>query len=719
MEKSKKKLPKFYLGTRKPTSLGYQPNYGIGTGQFTSVKGEDITPEARAMRQNIIPGALSKLTQGISTPMQVLQDYKPAITTLGSAAGTMGLTTSSNLGASATTGLAGNFGTPFGVGSTKYASTFLTGGQGSAIGGTAGSAAAETAGNAAENTAVTAGKTAASKVLGTAGTVVGALGTLYGLTDMGFQIANAGTHRTAADMRNTLTTNTYTTAGGNQYMEKGGVDTAAELEYERANTKSKQFNFGATAIGTGAAAGATIGALAGSSVPILGTAIGAGVGGLIGLGAGLLGFGDNEDEVLAQAKLENDIQSMGNRQRRSDAYNLDVYNSFYGKGSDGTAGAAYGKRPVYSAFGPVSRKATARVSNGELIGNFEDGYVSRVPGTPNNKDTKLAALRPSDFVISNKFGLSDYAATTGDIEGALNMQDILMKQYKNKYKNGKLPGFKLGLGDYALATLPHFGQFLDSMQQYNTDRNAPVVVPDISADYSGAKQIASQMIGDQESIRPYLDQSFRDYRQALWNMQRNPGLGLGGRLLGSTSLFKSKLAQDAKTRLAVEEANRAQRNTGRQILANVNSHEVDVNNQNAWNRHQAWQQANAARDLAMRTDRKNMLDAIGGGFADIFKTTQYDRAQDYKERLMKLYENQQWLDLQQFLKDNGGETNTTTKKSPAGYISLLPSWQRGAAMQNLLSAPKLKLEDPLHISRKTLGCLLIYLILGDNGILRT
>ena len=139
-----------------------------------------------------------------------------------------------------------------------------------------------------------------------------------------------------------------------------------------------------------------------------------------------------------------------------------MFNSFYGRGSDGTVGAAYGKRPVYSAFGPVSRKATARVSNGELIGNFEDGYVSRVPGTPNNKDTKLAALRPSDFVISNKFGLSDYAATTGDIEGALNMQDILMKQYKNKYKNGKLPGFKLGLGDYALSTIPHFYQFLDA-----------------------------------------------------------------------------------------------------------------------------------------------------------------------------------------------------------------------------------------------------------------
>lgn len=667
MKRSKKKLPKFYLGTRKPTSLGYQPNYGIGTGQFTSVKGEDITPETRAMNQNIIPGALGKLTQHSSPALQTLQNtYSPAAISAANAAANAAL---SNAGSNLSSSMMGISEISKAVNNVK---------------------------NIGQSGAATAAKGAAS----TAGTALGILGSVYGLTDMGFQIANAGSHRTAADMRNTLATNTYTTAGGNQYTEKGGVDTNAELEYERANTKSKQANLMGTTIGTGA----SIGGVVGSVVPGLGTLIGTGLGAAVGaLGGGLaslFGFGDNEDEVLAEAKLIDDISSMGNRQRRSDASNLDVYNSFYGKGSDGSAGAAYGKRPVYSAVGKVNKKATARVSNGELIGNFEDGYVSRVPGTPNNKDTKLAALRPSDFVISNKFGLSDYAATTGDIEGALNMQDILMKQYKNKYKNGKLPGFKLGLGDYALATLPHFGQFLDSMQQYNTDRNAAVVVPDINADYSGAKQIASQMIGDQESVRPYLDQSFRDYKQALWNMQRNPGLGLGGRLLGSTSLFKSKLAQDAKTRLAVEEANRGQRNAGRQILANVNSHEVDVNNQNAWNRHQAWQQANAARDLAMRTDRKNMLDAIGGGFADVFKTTQYDRAQDYKERLMKLYENQQWLDLQQFLKDNGGETNTATKKSPAGYISLLPSWQRGAAMQNLLSAPKLKLDDPFTYKPK-------------------
>jgi len=27
---SKKKLPRYWLGTRKPTTLGYQPNKGIG-----------------------------------------------------------------------------------------------------------------------------------------------------------------------------------------------------------------------------------------------------------------------------------------------------------------------------------------------------------------------------------------------------------------------------------------------------------------------------------------------------------------------------------------------------------------------------------------------------------------------------------------------------------------------------------------------------------------
>ena len=665
MKKNKKKLPRFWLGTRKPTSLGYQPNYGIGTGQFTSVRGEDITPEARAMQQNIVPGALSKLAQHSSPALQMFQNtYSPAAISAANAAANAAL---SNAGSNLSSSMMGISEISKAVNNVK---------------------------NIGQSGAATAAKGAAS----TAGTALGILGSAYGLTDIGFQIANAGSHRTAADMRNTLTTNTYTTAGGNQYTEKGGVDIGAELAYERANTAAKQTNLIASSAGTGASIGGVIGTVVPGIGNLIGTVGGGLIGGAIGGVASLLGFGDNEDEMLAEAKLTNDVSSMGNRQRRSDASNLDVYNSFYNRSKNGPVSAANGKLP-----GCKLGKGVARLSGGEVV---QLGPIKvEVPGRKNNKDEYIARKGtllgemmddPRSIVYTNKGGISDYIKDGGDEYIALEA----MKNIQDKYKNGKLPGYRLGIGDYALSTIPHFYQFLDSAQQYNTDRNGAVYVPDITSDYSGAKQIASQMIGDQEDIRPYLDQSLNSYKQALWNMQRTPGIGLGGRLLGSTVLFRDKLAQDAKTRLAVAEANRSQRNAGRQILANTNTHEADINNQNAWHRYQMWQQANAARDLAMRTDRKNMLDAIGGGAADIFRNVQYDRAQDYKERLMKLYENKQWLDLQQWLKDNGGETNTTTKKYPAGYISLLPSWQRGLAMQNLLSAPKLKLDDPFTYKPK-------------------
>ena len=109
-------------------------------------------------------------------------------------------------------------------------------------------------------------------------------------------------------------------------------------------------------------------------------------------------------------------------QSEASAKNKDVKQGFYERSNpDGRVGAAKGKAPVYTPEGPSNKKATAKVSNGEVIGNFEDGYVSRIPGEKNNKDTKLANLKNSDFVISNKFGLSDYAAATGDYVGALKM----------------------------------------------------------------------------------------------------------------------------------------------------------------------------------------------------------------------------------------------------------------------------------------------------------
>ena len=66
MKKNRKnRLPKYWLGTRLPASLGYQPNQGAGNVSYSTTKGEDFTAEANASRANILPSAFNKVTQSI------------------------------------------------------------------------------------------------------------------------------------------------------------------------------------------------------------------------------------------------------------------------------------------------------------------------------------------------------------------------------------------------------------------------------------------------------------------------------------------------------------------------------------------------------------------------------------------------------------------------------------------------------------------------------
>ena len=57
----KKKLPRYWLGTRMPTSLGYQPNQGIGNVSYSTTRGENFMPEANAETANILPSAINRL----------------------------------------------------------------------------------------------------------------------------------------------------------------------------------------------------------------------------------------------------------------------------------------------------------------------------------------------------------------------------------------------------------------------------------------------------------------------------------------------------------------------------------------------------------------------------------------------------------------------------------------------------------------------------------
>lgn len=620
----KKKLPKYWLGTRKPTSLGYQPNYGIGNAQFTSVQGEDLMPEVNAAKRNILPGALNKLQKSATSVVNMLQNTVKSTVPVVSSGVNVGAQMASNLPKIEATNLGANGIRLLGDGSKMEATVLGASGAAPQMAEDVGSAAGSVAGTTGRN------------VLNTAGKVAGALGAVYGLADMTSQLLHQGDHRSIGQMRNTLATNTYTTAGGNQYTEYSGINANAERQYEDAQRKAKQLNFGISAMGTGA----SIGGLIGSSVPFLGTAIGAGAGALLGGIASLFGFGDNSDEIEEQMRTLANTTSMQNRQSRSVAENQDIKDQFYSR-----SGAANGKRPVWTAAGLKNKKATAKVSNGEVIGNFEDGYVSRVPGEKNNKDTKLAALKNSDFVISNKFGLSDYAAQTGDYVGALNMQDILMKQYKNKYKCGKLPKYDWGtLGDYALATLPHLGSYLSNLAQYNRAKTASTYVPQMEIENPQTAAAINQVMSDMIDPREYLNQSNKAYRQALWNIQRNPGLGLGGRMVAADSLNRAKFAQDAETRMKIDQANRSQRNIGAQMRDVMGRDILGKRYDQFWRRHQAAQQANAARENWLAQYNQNMIMAGINGAADLLKMNQFNKSQAYQNKMLDIYQQQVDID---------------------------------------------------------------------------
>lgn len=68
--KRKNKLPKYYLGTRKPVSLGYQlPK--TGNTNYTSTPGDSIRPTIDVMRSQTVPQGLNKLYQSATPALNI------------------------------------------------------------------------------------------------------------------------------------------------------------------------------------------------------------------------------------------------------------------------------------------------------------------------------------------------------------------------------------------------------------------------------------------------------------------------------------------------------------------------------------------------------------------------------------------------------------------------------------------------------------------------
>lgn len=621
--KKKNKLPKYWLGTRTPVSLGYQRNQGIGDVHFQQTPGQSVQPEIDAMKANKFPYALNKIQQNAQFPLQALQNtvkLNPGQSLIGASAINS---------AGGVSNLLSKGATPVVSGVKTLSENGISATLPTEIG----------VKNATSNTINTG-------VLNSAGKALGILGSAYGAYNIGADIANAGSHRSEGDMLKTRNKTTVTTAGGSQYDQYSGVDSSAELEYERQNKSNKQLGLIADTTGFGASLG--------SIVPGVGTLLGGALGFIGGGIASLLGFGDNEDEIQEQLDNAANWTAMQNRQNRSVALSQDMKNAFYNRAADG-------KLPGYN-----KGKANALVSHGEVVGNFANGY-SRVPGNPDNKDTVKAHLNKEDFVISNKHGLSDYAWHTGDIAGALAAQSYLQKTGQmNKYKQGKLPAFRLGtFGDYALATLPHFGSFAANLAQYNRAKHASTYAPDTYVDNAEGRAAVNELANLRFDPTQYLTDAQRGLNQANWAVRRNVGLGTGGRAIAQNANFAAYLDSLRKIRSQENDANAQYRQAFATALANLGAtnqaRRMDSNVRKA-----TWeQQANAAKENYLAQYNQNMVMAGLNGAADLLRMKQYNQSLGIQDRMLGIYEQNAYLDRIKYYNSLGnGDLATASSLTP-------------------------------------------------------
>lgn len=583
--KRKNKLPKYWLGTAKPLSMGYQQNRGVGDTLTSTTTGQSIQPEVNAIRRSQVPNAISKFASASQYPLQMIANYTPLL---------------SNTAANA-------FKTAGQTMSTK-GMTPIQQGIGRAL-----SEVGE--------------KAATKRILNMAGKAAGVLGTAYGAYNIYNDIANADEHRSAGQMLGTRGVDTITTAEGNTYKQYGAIGAGAERAYERQQRTGKQLGLALDAAGLGASIGGFFGPL--------GMGIGAAGGLLVGGIADLLGFGDNEDEVQEAINLATDQTARQNRQARAVAEDADMKSQFANR-------AANGKRPVWTPAGLIGKKATARVSNGEVIGNFQNGLVTRVPGQKNNKDTKLANLKDGDFVISNKYGLSDYAAATGDYAGALNLQEILMNGMRNSkgYKCGKLPKFAGGTWDTVFSMIPHGLSLASNIAQYNRAKTADTYAPDTYVDNAEGAKAVNELANLRYDARPYYTEALRGLNQANWDGRRQVALGAGGRAILQNANFNQYLNNLAKINAQENEANAGYRTAYANALANLGARNQQLRMQSAAQKHQWIQQANAARENWMAQYLKNIDTNLLNMASEYMKWGQYNDSKEAQNKMLSLYQQQ-------------------------------------------------------------------------------
>ena len=371
---------------------------------------------------------------------------------------------------------------------------------------------------------------------------------------------------------------------------------------------------------SGAAAGASAGAVLGP----WGAAIGGVVGGIGGAVSGIISGNKNKQAALDAKAMAGSMANYDRSISLSDYLNQQY---LLNNGDTKAQSFANGK--------PVN----AKVSNGELIGNFDENYVYKVPGKPNNKDTKYAYVKPNDFVISNKYGLSKLAQETGDYAGVLNLQNAIM----GEHKNGKLPRFKegwwSGFVPNALSGIASIGQMIQAGSQtpYRTNTYEP-------------NRLANRALNTLAGLRvnPYniYPAIWDAYGRATSSIDRSGGLGSGQRAAAKIAAMSQTQGNIANMLTQHQVQNNAYKANWAQQALSAGAH--DASNRMTANQFDEsyYAKSHAARQQGLQMGLYNLINSVQNYYANDFKRRQFNDTMD-------LYRSQNQLDWNKYYKSLG------------------------------------------------------------------
>ncbi len=695
--KRNKRIPRYDLAN-KPVASGYQMGDYFNPGISSVTPGESIDPETQTIKQNILPNALSQASPYVTLLKDTFKSATKTAIPSAFASTTAGITSpiaTSTLGgvnaaaSNLMSDITGNFAKSTANTLSNTTQTMTKAGLNT--------------GTAAGNIGSSAGKS----ILGSASTALSALGTAYGLYNTIGGFAGMKNNVTSASDLLNRSSKFNQSVNGVQYQGYGGIDTNAETKYFNAKEKSSQISNAVNAAGLGASVGSFLGPL-GTGIGALIGGIGGFFGSLFGRRKRrneLRKRIRNVSEMQSNYNDQQFAQASSQGLRNQFAENTHEGSSIYNCGKDGGIKSKYdnGKmsQQTWTPDGQQYAPVNSLVGKGESIIDYTEGKASYVDKGTKRVDNQPSVAQDGDRIViagndkdwSNGVSFADQIApftkrlehlnkTAKSVQNnkysneqtkQLNLQqidkskaDILQEmkritdrqEYQHRitnavpnarYAHGKIDWNKIGsVAKDALNMAGELSPYIVGMsypsKQYNMYKNMTPHADNSYIANPNAERALNILAGMRFDPTSQINSVKDAYRQGLYNINQSGGLTQGQKMAMQVAQNTGYAKNLADVYSQANDINNKYRAAYAQAALSEGQNAASRQQQALATQQENYRQAVARRLLGMESAQKGKLNILNTIAKHIYDTRQSNRALDYNNKMLDLYNRQLDID---------------------------------------------------------------------------